>query len=168
MRTRASRRGSAMLEFALVATPTVVLLLATTQLCLDMWNYHTLAYSTHEATRYIAVHGRGCVTGTTQCSITVGNIATRLQSDSVGMDPSSLSFTLTTDSGAVTTCNPLSNCSSNSTRWPPTSNLDNITGKRVVVSASHTSNRILMILPKAYLLGSQSAVTATSTGTIAF
>jgi len=167
MRTRNSQQGSAMIEFCLVGVPVLVLMLATMQLCLSMWQYHTLAYSVHEATRFVSVHGRGCVTGVTSCAITVSDIATRLKNDSIGMDPNAMSVTLTTNSGAVTTCSPLASCIGNPTRWPPSSNLDNTTGKRVIVSATHTSNRTLMLLG-AYTIGPVFNLPATSTGTIAF
>jgi len=139
MRTcrRSHRKGSAMVEFALAGVASLSLLIMMVQLCIGLWHFHTLAYAAHESTRYISVHGRGCVTGVTTCSITVGNIATRLAADAIGLPASELNVTLTTDSGAATACNPLSSCMTDSTRWPPSSNLDNTTGKRVTVSASY-------------------------------
>ena len=42
-----------MVEFALAGTGTMLLFISTIQLSLGMWNYHTLAYGVHEATRYV-------------------------------------------------------------------------------------------------------------------
>lgn len=123
-----------MVEFTLAGVASLTLLILMVQLCIGLWHFHTLAYAVHESTRYISVHGRGCVTGTTVCSITVGDIASQLASNAIGLPASDLNVTMTTDSGASTLCNPLSSCIGNSTRWPPTSNLDNTIGKRVTVS----------------------------------
>ena len=125
-----------MLEFALAGVVTIGLLLSTIQLCAGMWQYHTLAYAVHEATRRASVHGRGCVTGTTSCGITVATIVSGLAADGLGIPANALNVTLTTDSGAATICNPSTSCLSNATRWPPSSNLDNATGKHITVSAN--------------------------------
>jgi hypothetical protein len=142
---RRNSRGSVMLEFTLAGIAAVTILITTVQLCIGMWNYHTIAYSVHEATRYAASHGRGCITGTSSCGITIADITSKLIADSIGVRSSALSVTLTTDSGASTTCNPVTSCSSNTTRWPPTSNMDNTTGKKVTVSASYTFTSAMLI-----------------------
>jgi Flp pilus assembly protein TadG len=168
MLRKSSQRGTAMLEFALIGIPTLVLILSTAELCFDMWNYHMLDYAVHEATRYVSVHGRGCVTGVTSCSVSVSNITGNIQANTIGVDPSTLSVTLTTDSGAVTNCSPVTSCASNATKWPPSSNLDNATGKRIIITARHSLPRILMLMPGAYALGSALNLPASSTGTISF
>ena len=48
------QRGSAMVEFALAGVGSMILFISTVQLTIGMWNYHTLAYAVHEATRYAA------------------------------------------------------------------------------------------------------------------
>jgi hypothetical protein len=143
---RQPRRGSVMVEFALAGVASLTMMISMVQLCIGLWHYHTLAYAVHECTRYVTVHGRGCLTGTTTCSITVGDIATRLSTDAIGLFPDDVNVTLTTDSGATTTCNPLSSCLANGTRWPPTSLLDNTTGKHVTVSANYLFRHSMFLL----------------------
>jgi Flp pilus assembly protein TadG len=145
MRRRKSQRGSILIEFSLAGVATVTMLIATVQMSIGLWHYHTLAYAVHEATRYVTAHGRGCTTGSTTCSITVADIAARLASDATGMATSEMNVTLTTNSGAVTNCNPLSTCSGNTTRWPPTSNLDNVAGKNVTIAASYTFRHTMLV-----------------------
>jgi Flp pilus assembly protein TadG len=166
-----SERGSVLIEFTLVGIAAITLLMTTIQICLGLWNYHTLAYAVHEATRYVSAHGRGCVTAATPCTITVGNIVTKLASDTLGMPANSLNVTLTTDSGATTTCNPSTVCSANTTQWPPTSNLDNVTGKSVTITASYTfaTDSMLIIWPGSFIQRfSAFVLPASSTETILF
>src|ERR1051325_3615801 len=115
MSGRRTRRGSALVEFSLAGIASLTMLLSTLQLCIGMWQYHTIAYGVQEAARYASVHGRGCVTGTTTCGITVADIATRFRQSSPGLAATSVSLTLTTDSGAQTACSPVSSCSTNTT-----------------------------------------------------
>jgi Flp pilus assembly protein TadG len=136
-RTNNGRRGSVILEFALAGIAVLTMLPATVKLCIGLWNYHTMAYAVHEAARYAASHGRGCITGTSSCGITVGNIMTNLKTNAIGLSASALSVKLTTDSGASTVCDPITACTSSTTRWPPTSNMDNLTGKKVTVTANY-------------------------------
>jgi Flp pilus assembly protein TadG len=134
---RRARRGSVMVEFALAGVVILTVLPASVELCIGLWNYHTLAYAVHEAARYAASHGRGCITGTSSCGISVGNIMTKLTGSAIGLSSSALNVTLVTDSGASTVCNPITSCTGSTTRWPPSSNMDNMTGKKVVVSATY-------------------------------
>jgi len=159
-----------MLEFALAGIASMTILFSVIQLSIGMWHYHTLAYSVHEATRRVSVHGRGCVTGTTLCPITIGDIVTNLTSDSIGIPASALNVTLTTDSGAVTTCNPSTACTNNAIRWPPSSNLDNATGKQVTITASYRyTHSMLIIWPTVFSKGLDAFVfPASSTETIVF
>jgi hypothetical protein len=159
-----------MLEFAFAGIATITLLFSTIQLSIGMWHYHTLAYAVHEATRRVSVHGRGCVTGTTLCPITIGDIVTGLAADSVGIPATAMNATLTTDSGATTICNPTSSCTNDMTRWPPSSNLDNATGKHVTITATYTfANSILIIWPGAFSNGLNALqFPASSTETIVF
>lgn len=159
-----------MVEFSLAGIASITLLLTTIQLCIGLWNYHTLAYSVHEATRYVSSHGRGCVTGTTSCAVSVSDIVAKLASDSLGMSKDTLNATLTTDSGDVTTCSPLTACATNTTRWPPTSNLDNATGKHVTITVSHTfTHAMLLYWPGSFTQHFNSFVLpASSTETIVF
>ena len=112
-----------------------MVLISTFQLAMAMWNYHTMALMVHEATRYAAVRGVGCTKPGNTCSVTVGTIARQISSVGIGIPSDSVNVTLTTDSGAQTSCAPLNSCFSNTTVWPPSSNLDNRTGKLITISA---------------------------------
>jgi hypothetical protein len=172
MRSRGSnkQRGSVMIEFALAGTVGIVLMYMTIQMCIGLWRYHTLAYAVHEATRYAAAHGRGCVSGANNCGITVGDIATKIRRDSIGIPPSELNVTLTTDSGATTPCSPITTCTSNTSRWPPTSNLDNVTGKKVTIAATFFFKNMMFGLWPGQRVKKFASVTfpASSTETVVF
>src|SRR5258708_5592506 len=127
MRRRRQQRGSVMVEFSLAGIASITILISTFQLAMGMWNYHTLAYKVHEATRYIAVHGVGCTKYGNSCSVTVGTLAQKIDSVGVGIPSGSVNVTLTTDSGAATDCTPLSSCFTSTTVWPPSTNNDNKT-----------------------------------------
>jgi hypothetical protein len=137
MRRNTQRRGSAMVEFCLAGIASITVLISTFQLSMGMWNYHTMAFKVHEATRYIAVHGVGCTKPGNSCTVTVGALANKIDSLGVGILSNSVDVTLTTDSGAVTTCAPLNSCFTNTTVWPPSTNNDNKTGKLVTISANY-------------------------------
>jgi Flp pilus assembly protein TadG len=132
---RARRRGAAAVEFSLAGIASIFLILFTFQVSMAMWNYHTLAYAAHEATRYISVKGVDCTNPGNTCSVTVGDIARKIDSLLIGVPDGHVNFTLTTDSGAATACAPLNSCYSNTTVWPPSTNSDNATGKSISVSA---------------------------------
>ncbi len=124
-----------MVEFAIAGIAGVTLLISTVQLGLVMWNYHTLAQAVHETNRYIASHGRSCTTGGNNCAITVGDVANRLKSLAIGLPDSKLSMTLSAQSGATVTCNPLSSCENSTTQWPPVAHLDNGPGNPTKLTA---------------------------------
>lgn len=117
---RRSERGSSMVEFALVGIPVTFLMITIMQMGLAMWSYHTLAYAVREGVRYASTKGPGCDIGGNTCAITVGDVAQQVASAGIGLQANQLNLTLTSSAGSVT-CNPLSNCSSNTTRWPPSS-----------------------------------------------
>ena len=131
------RRGSAIVEFTLAGIASITVLISTFQLSMGMWNYHTLAYKVHEGTRYIAVHGVSCTKPGNSCAVTVGTLANRINSIGVGIPSGSVDVTLTTESGAVTSCAPLSSCFTNTTVWPPSTNNDNRIGRLVTISANY-------------------------------
>lgn len=140
------KRGSAMLEIMIAGIACVTLMISTVQLGLVMWNYHTLAYAVHETNRYVASHGRSCTTGGNACAITVGTIATMLKSKAVGVNASSVVMTLTSASGTVVTCNPLSSCLTDTTQWPPVPHLDNNPTKLITMTAKLTLNTAIVAL----------------------
>jgi hypothetical protein len=134
-----------MVEFALAGVASIFLLISTFHLAMGMWNYHTTAYAVHEATRFIAVKGRGCTLPGNNCTATVGTLAQKIKSVGIGVPSDQVVVTLTTDSGAVTTCSPLSSCFTNTTVWPPSANSDNKVGKKVTISAKYRFTSPMLI-----------------------
>lgn len=137
MRTRQNQRGSIAVEFALAGVAAIFILVNSVQLAYGMWNYHTLAYATHETSRYLAVKGVGCTKPGNTCSVSVGTIAQKFKTLAIGLPEGQVILTLTTDSGAVTSCNPLSSCYSTATIWPPSSNSDNALTKKITVASQY-------------------------------
>jgi hypothetical protein len=131
------QRGSAVIEFALAGVATIFLIICAFHIAMAMWNYHTLADTVHEATRYVAVKGVNCTKPGNSCSVTVGTIATKISWIAIGLPKEEVNVKLTTDSGAVTDCSPLSSCFTNTSVWPPGSNTDNAVGKKITVSATY-------------------------------
>lgn len=95
-----------------------------------MWTYQSLSYASKEVNRYIAVHGTHCGSGTNNCKLTVGNVATAAQNYAIGLNTSTLNLTLTSPSTSYT-CNPVSSCTSNANAWPPTA--DSTVGTKIQV-----------------------------------
>ncbi len=134
-----------MVEFTLAGVASIFVLISTFQLAMIMWNYHTMAFAVHEATRYVAVHGVGCTRPGNTCAITLGTISTQIKNLGIGIPSDTVSVTFTTDSGAATSCTPLNSCFSNTTVWPPASNLDNKAGKLITISARYEFNSALLM-----------------------
>jgi Flp pilus assembly protein TadG len=135
---RKRRRGATLIEFVLAGIPAIFLIISVEEIGRGMWNYHTLARAVNAAAHLAAVRGQGCTTSTNSCSVSVGTITTAIQSAGPGLLPNKLKVQLTTNSGDVTTCNPISNCTSSSTTWPPSTNSDNVPGKGLTVSAQYS------------------------------
>jgi Flp pilus assembly protein TadG len=110
-----SRRGSIMVEFTLCAIPLLFVVISLFWLSMGMWEYHTLAEAVNETARYAALHGADCVGQT--CATTVEQIANALAVRAAGIPPGQLNVTLTSAAQSYT-CNPLTNCQSNSSAWP--------------------------------------------------
>ena len=145
--------------------PMVFVLISAVQMALGMWQYETLAYAVKTGAQTVVSKGQGCTTGGNSCGITVGTIATTIAHSAIGIPASSLNVTLTTASGAVTTCNPISSCTSSTTAWPPSTNSDNMAGKTITVSGSFLLNgAFAMYYPGAKPVTFSSA-TLTSTAT---
>ena len=137
MRNRQNRRGSILVEFSLAGIAAMCLLISTVSLGIGMWNYHTLAYAVHEGTRYVSVKGKNCTLPGNTCSVSVGTIAQKIASSGVGLPPDKVNLTLTTASGAVTSCVPMNSCYTNTTIWPPSTNSDNKVTSNITISASY-------------------------------
>jgi hypothetical protein len=160
----------AAVEFSLAGVGMIFLLICTFHLSLGMWNYHVIANTVHEATRYLSVKGVNCTKPGNSCSVTVGAIAAKIENLAIGIPRSGLNVTLTTDSGAVTTCSPITSCENNTTVWPPASNTDNAVGKKFTIAAVYRfQSPLLFFWPGA---GTQQFGTvsfpSTSTQTIIF
>jgi Flp pilus assembly protein TadG len=134
---RRRQSGVAIVEFSLAGIGTIFLLICTFHLSLGMWNYHVLANATHELSRYLSVKGVNCTKAGNSCSVTVGGIATKMEALAIGVPKSGLNLTLTTESGAATSCAPLSSCEGNTTVWPPHTNSDNAVNKKITVAAMY-------------------------------
>lgn len=147
---RTRQRGSTMLEFVFAGIPAIFMMISIAEVGRGMWEYHTLARAVDAGAHLAAIRGQGCTTGTNTCSISLGTLASAIQSEAVGLPANYLNVQFTTNSGAVTTCDPLSNCTSNATTWPPSSNSDNVAGNTVTVSAQFTFRSALaMVWPHA-------------------
>lgn len=110
-----SRRGAVMVEFVLVSIPLIFAIISLVWMSIGMWQYHTLAEAVNATARYASVHGAGCAGQT--CSTTVDQIATALAGRAIGIPAGSLNVTLTSPAQSYT-CNPLTNCYTNSSAWP--------------------------------------------------
>lgn len=113
------------------------------QMGLTTWTYASLNYATKELNRYIAVHGTHCGSGTNNCKLTVGNVATAAENYAVGLNPGSLVLTLTSPSTSYS-CNPVSSCTSNSNSWPPSS--DSTVGTAIQVRMQYQVNPAFAML----------------------
>lgn len=129
-----------MIEFSLVGIPAIFVVISAVQMSLGMWQYETLAYAVRTGAQSVVSKGQGCTTGGNTCGITVGTIATTIAASAIGISSSDLNVTLTTASGATTTCNPIKTCSSNTTAWPPSTNNDNQPGQTVTVTGHFMLN----------------------------
>jgi len=136
MRVR-SQRGAAFLEFTLAGIPVIFLVISTFQMALGMWNYYNLARAVNQTARFASLRGADCSSDSNSCGTTVGALTTLLTTEAVGIPPSNLTVTLVTDSGAVTTCDPVTNCTSSGSAWPPSTHDDNSRGKKVTVTAKY-------------------------------
>ena len=132
-----TRRGSAPLEYTLVGIPMMFALISVFEMARGMWLYHTLAYSVTEATRYASVHGADCAIGANTCTITIGDIATVIQTHATGLVAANLTVTLTPAAGSATT-DTLQNLLSSATVWPPATPAGtNGVGQPITISASY-------------------------------
>lgn len=156
-----------LIEFVLTGIPTIFLTLSVFEVSMTMWQYHTMAETVQVAARYAVLHGESCTENGNSCSITVGNIATSMESTGVGLDPSKLNVSLIGASNTVT-CNPLNTCTSSSTVFPEGS--DGAVGNNVQITASYPiKNPFAMFWPGAASVASSDfTLAANSTQRIMF
>ena len=143
MNKRRRSRGSTVLEFALVGVPMILVFVSIVEIGLAMWTYTTLAYAAKELNRYVAVHGKHCSSGTNNCALTVGTVATTAESYAMGLSSSTLNLTLTSPSKTYN-CNPVSSCTSNSNAWPPAA--DSTVGTLIQVQMQYQVNTVLPVM----------------------
>ncbi len=146
MQIRRRQKGSVIVEFSLAGIASLMMVILTLQLSIAMWNYHTLANAVRMGAQMAAVKGKGCTTGGRACGTTVGGIVTKIANEGVGVPPSQVNLTLTTASGATTTCNPMSTCLASATQWPPSTDHDNVPGAAITISARYNFPFPLMLL----------------------
>lgn len=156
---RSHRRGGTIIEFLFVGIPMLFVTISAVELSIGMWQYATLAYAIHGGSRSAVSKGKNCTTGTNSCGTTVGAITTLILNNAIGIPAASLNVTLTTASGAVTTCNPISNCTSSATAWPPSTNGDNVPGQLITVTGNFIFNSPLAM----YYPGAKSVTFAAAT-----
>ena len=119
---RISRRirtaGAGILEFTLVGIPLMFVLISTFEMARGMWMYHTLSAGIKAGVRYAGVHGQNCALAPNSCTVTISQIATKIQTAGPGLS-SDITLTFTDAAGTATTC-ALATCISTYTTaaWP--------------------------------------------------
>jgi Flp pilus assembly protein TadG len=143
MRLLRVRKGSSAVEFTLAAIPMLFVQISLVEICRGMWDYHSLAEAVKVTSRAVATRGADCAG--LGCSMTVGQVAQLVANYAVGMPPSALNVTLTSNAGNVS-CTPLSSCLGNSAVWPPSGG--NSVGSDIVISGSYAfTSALSMFVP---------------------
>ena len=155
----ANTRGNAMLEMALVMVPLMFSIFAVEEIGRAMWGFHSLAMAIKKGARYAAVHGSRCVDASSQCQVTVADIAGVIQQNGVGLDMSRLQLTFTVDDSSET-CGTSTACLSDSTAWPPSDH--NAVGLGMTVKGNYSFNWAVPVLwpghsPLAFTMSAKSA-----------
>ena len=153
---RVGRRGNSVLEFTLVGIPMIFLLISTFEMARGMWIYHTLVNSVKVGARYASVHGQLCATSPNTCTVTMAQVAAQVQNGGIGLDPTQLSLTFTTQGVAPVSCI-LSNCLSNSSGWPDPTGYS--VGNTFEIDATYPfTSMISMFWPGSFSLGTMGTV----------
>ena len=160
---RSSRRGTALIEFAFVGVPMIMITVSVVSIALEMWQYSSVSYATEATARYVTTHGASCSQNGNTCGITVGNVTSYFANQALGLNGAQLTLTLTDGSGS-TTCNPpYTSCESSGSAFPASS--ANSVGSNITIKATFpVTNPVAMFWRSSptYSLG------ATSTQSIAF
>jgi Flp pilus assembly protein TadG len=138
-RAPGNRKGSSLLEFTLVGVPFIFVLISTFEMARGMWIYHTLTYAVKEATRYAVVHGQNCAVSPNACTVSVGQITTRIRQAGPGLLPADMSVTLTASNGTLN-CQ-LSDCLNNNNVWPTAPG--NAVGSDIQISATYPFRSVI-------------------------
>ena len=145
---RSKHRGSVLLEFTLVGIPALFLLISIFEISRGMWAYHTMTRAVNVGARYASLHGQGCSRTGYHCGITVGDVANKIAAAAPGISPSALTVTLTSAVSGTVTCNPLSNCLTDATPWPPATSGENEPGKEILITGQYMFRSALaMVAP---------------------
>ena len=142
-------RGNSLLEFTLVGIPLIFILIGTFEMSRGMWLYHTLAFAVKSGARYTVVHGQNCSRSPNDCTVTISQIASRVQSSGPGLPRDDVTLTFTAANGSATTCL-LKDCIANygSSAWPPSSS--NAPGQDIRISGVYPfRSTMLMFWPGA-------------------
>lgn len=161
-------RGQAVIEMTLVGIPLIFMLVSIFEIARGMWAYETLAHAVREATRYAIVHGQNCSVAPNSCAITIGNIASRLNSSGIGLPSDELNVRITSLTDDIV-CNPVSTCLTSSTVFP--SSGANGVGNPITIAATYNFRSALaMFWPGAATAVSFTAINlpASSTDYIQF
>jgi Flp pilus assembly protein TadG len=89
-RSHDARRGSSMVEFSLVFTILLTLVLGIFELGRTIWNYNTIAYAARQASRYASVRSN---LGDPNYTASPNPIDSVVLANAVGLDPSRLTVT---------------------------------------------------------------------------
>jgi Flp pilus assembly protein TadG len=161
---KSSRRGTAVIEFAFVGVPMILITISVVSIALEMWQYSSLSYATEATARYASMHGASCRQNGNTCGVTVGDVTTYFANQAVGMSATQLTLTLSDSSGATTCSPPFTSCDTSSSAFPSLS--ANNVGSDITVKATiPVTNPVSMFWGRnsgSYTLG------ATSTQRIAF
>ncbi len=145
VRTSNPRRGSSLVEFALLGIPVIFLLTSVIAASLDMWQFFTLSYATEIAARYAGMHGATCTANSNSCTITIGSVVTLFEKQSIALNKAKVTVKFTDGSG-TTTCNPVSSCEGSATQYPASAN--NTVGSSITVAATYSLvNPVVMLWP---------------------
>ena len=137
---RNRRRGSSMIEFALIFLPLVVLLTGVFEIGRAMWTYHSVSAAVKRAARYTVVRGSSCAAESSGCAPSVADVAAVIRQEAAGLEPERVSLTL--EAGAQTIqCSKLTDCLADSSYWPAAPN--NAVGRMVSISAEYSFDTFL-------------------------
>lgn len=150
-----SRRGSTLVEFALMGVSTVLISISVFECCIGMFQYLSMANAVAVATRYAANHGATCGTPNS-CTITVATVATMIGSLAPIATASQLNLSLTDNSG-TTTC-ALSTCQTyTSQQFPGSTSGANAVGNPITLKLTYAiNNPIPLSSSGSFTLGAQS------------
>jgi TadE-like protein len=140
IRANSRERGNSVVETSLVFVPFMFSIFSIFELGRAMWTYHTLAAAVKKGARTAMVHGARCADASAACPVTVGNLVQTIQDNGVGLDMSVLQLTFTAG-GQSLSCAPASDCSSNTTSWPPAPY--NPVGQMITINGKYGFNTIL-------------------------